>query len=108
MWSERYGLEASPRTRLERRSDLTGVVLRGTSEAESPFILTPGAERPEDLSSGQVWREGPGWAQVRVEEFCGEIWSVLQETTNFSFSMVIVFPHSLALLILYLETSGGV
>ena len=25
---------------------------------------------------------------MRVEEFCGEVWSVLQEATNFSFSMV--------------------
>ena len=92
MWSARFGLEVSPRGRLERRSDLTGVLLRGTSEAESPFILTPPAEMPEDLSPGQVWREGQDWGQVRVEEFCGEIWSVLQETTNFSFSMVI-FPQ---------------
>ena len=83
-----FGLEVSPQTWLERRTDLTGVVLRGTSEAESPFILTPPAERPEELSPGQVWREGQGWGQVRVEEFCGEIWTVLQETTNFSFSMV--------------------
>ena len=83
-----FGLEVSPQTWLERRTDLTGVVLRGTSEAESPFILTPPVERPGELGPGQVWREGPAWGQVRVEEFCGEIWTVLQETTNFSFSMV--------------------
>ena len=98
VWSERFGLQVSPRSQLERRTDLTGVLLRGTSEAESPFILTPPAERPEELGSGQVWREGRGWAQVRVEQFCGEIWSGLQEATNFSFSMVgirsrALWPH---------------
>ena len=97
MWSPRFGLEVSPRGRLERRTDLTGVLLRGTSEAESPFILTPPAERPEELSPGQVWREGQDLAQVRVEEFCGDIWTVLQETTNFSFSMV-TFHHYFLLL----------
>ena len=40
VWAESLGLEASPQNKLELRTDLTGVVMRATSETEPPFSQT--------------------------------------------------------------------
>ena len=40
VWSHGLGMQASPQDKLELRSDLTGVVLRATSETEPPFSQT--------------------------------------------------------------------
>ena len=47
VWSETSGLEPSPQDKLEMRTDLTGVLIRGTSETEPPFSQT----RPAGESS---------------------------------------------------------
>ena len=86
VWSPTLGLQPSPEDKLELRTDLTGVVLRGTSETEPPFSQTEPAE-PTLLPRGQVWREGEH-RQITVHQFYGDVWKGLQEATNFSFSMV--------------------
>ena len=85
MWSLSLGLQPSPEDKLELRTDLTGVVLRATSETEPPFSQTEPAG--QILPRGQVWREGEA-RQVPVSQFYGDVWKGLQEATNFSFSMV--------------------
>ena len=85
VWSLSLGLQPSPEDKLELRTDLTGVVLRATSETEPPFSQTEPAGRI--LPRGQVWREGEA-RQVTVSQFYGDVWKGLQEATNFSFSMV--------------------
>ena len=85
VWSPALGLQPSPEDKLELRTDLTGVVLRGTSETEPPFSQTEPAGQM--LPRGQVWREGDH-RQVTVHQFYGDVWKGLQEATNFSFSMV--------------------
>ena len=50
------------------------------------IVKTESLERLR-LPRGQVWREGP-LRQVTVHQFYGDVWKVLQEATNFSFSMV--------------------
>ena len=67
------------------RTDLSGVVIRATSETEPPFSQTEPAG--QILPRGQVWREGEH-RQVIVHQFYGDVWKGLQEATNFSFSMV--------------------
>ena len=67
------------------RTDLSGVVIRATSETEPPFSQTEPAG--QILPRGQVWREGEH-RQVTVHQFYGDVWKGLQEATNFSFSMV--------------------
>lgn len=101
VWSHGLGMQASPQDKLELRSDLTGVVLRATSETEPPFSqtrpagggltwrcsnVTQSLDRLR-LPRGQVWRHG-SFRQVTVHQFYGDVWRVLQEATNFSFSMV--------------------
>ena len=85
VWSPALGLQPSPEDKLELRTDLTGVVLRGTSETEPPFSQTEPAGR--SLPRGQVRRQGDH-REVTVHQFYGDVWKGLQEATNFSFSMV--------------------
>ena len=51
-----------------------------------PWSVAQALERLR-LPRGQVWREGT-LRQVTVHQFYGDVWKVLQEATNFSFSMV--------------------
>ena len=82
-----FGLEVFPTDKWELRKDLTGVHFDTTTAEELPYLSVSPVLK-DSLPPGYVWKDNSEHELVNVGAYYGDIWASLQQTTNFSYSMV--------------------
>ena len=71
----------------ELRKDLSEVHFETTTASEFPYV-TVSAVMKNSLPPGYLWKDDSTHELVNIGGYLGEIWSSLQQMTNFSYSMV--------------------
>ena len=87
VWSTDFGLEVFPADKWELRRDLSGVHFDATTAEEIPYLSVHPVKK-DVLPPGYAWKDDNQHELVNVGGYYGDIWASLQQTTNFSYSMV--------------------
>ena len=93
VWHYRFGLNILPQNRLEKRSDLSGVVFRTAANNDPPFVRTVNVKLGElDFSSpvaGHLQDTRIGLENIHLgSSLYGDLWESLQKLLNFNYTMV--------------------
>ena len=88
LWSNKEGLIVVEHERMEFRKDLGEVVIEAVTENNPPFTRLSAAN-PNNLPAGYRWQEDSKSPQVVLSSsFYGDLWNVLQQTLNFTYTLV--------------------
>ena len=89
-WHYTFGLYTLPQNRLEKRSDLSGVIFRTAANNDPPFVRTVNLE--EGVSSpmeGHLQDTRIGLDNIHLgPSLYGDLWESLQKLMNFNYTMV--------------------
>ena len=108
MWNPQQGLDILPIDKWEMRKDLTGVFLKTATATEPPYVINEEAtlSNKENWPRGYIVSHESSYSKslsllhyqfendsvarpyYMTQSFYGDIWSSLQQTLNFSYSMV--------------------
>ena len=88
VWQAGRGLEVLHLDKWIMRGDLTGVHFETGTIAQSPFVIVGDVDK-DSLSRGYKWQDNSEHPLKDVgPSLYGDIWFAMQETMNFSYSMV--------------------
>ena len=94
LWHYRLGLNTLPQNRLEKRSDLSGVVFRTAANNDPPFVKTVKLKELFFSSpmAGHLQDTRIGLENIHLgPSLYGDLWESLQKLMNFNYTMVRVF-----------------